>query len=155
MKSWQIILTGFLPYVMAVMVFIAFSLPYINESITFGTAMSIIIYVLPIYFFVVIPWYYVLYLMRKNYSKRALYLTSFIFCILQPIIFGLLIKVPIGSSDFLFFVSPPFIVGIMVSTLSINWFYPALTGSTIPASKLEQGELVQLTISGDEKPPTE
>ncbi|MGA4515723.1 ATPase [Solibacillus silvestris] len=123
MKSWQIILTGFLPYFMAVMVFIAFSLPYINESITFGTAMSIIIYVLPIYFFVVIPWYYVLYFMRKNYSKRALYLTSFIFCILQPIVFGYFMKAPVGSAYFLFFVSPPFIVGIMVSTLCINWFY--------------------------------
>ena len=123
MKSWQIILTGFLPYVMAVIVFIMFSLSSLNQMITFGTAAAIIIYVLPIYFFVVIPWYYVLYIMRKNYSKRALYLTSFVFCILQPLIFGLLMKAPIGSADFLFFVSPPFIVGIMVSTLCINWFY--------------------------------
>ena len=123
MKSWQIILTGFLPYVMAVIVFIVFSLPYANQSLTFGTALAIIIYVLPIYFFVVIPWYYVLYIMRKNYSKRALYLTSFVFCIVQPIVFGFLMKTPIGSTHFLFFVSPLFIVGIMVSTLCINWFY--------------------------------
>ena len=123
MKSWQIILTGFLPYVMAVIVFITVSFPYVNQSLTFGTAMAIIIYVLPIYFFVVIPWYYVLYIMRKRYSKRALYLTSAVFCVLQPIIFGTILKVPIGSADFLFFVSPPFIVGIMVSTLCINWFF--------------------------------
>lgn len=123
MKSWQIILTGFLPYLMAVIVFIAYSVPYVNQLITFGTAVTIIIYVLPIYFFVVIPWYYVLYIIRKNYSKRALYLTSLVFCVLQPIIFGLLLKAPIGSADFFFFVSPPFIVGIMVSTLCINSFY--------------------------------
>ena len=123
MKSWQIILTGFLPYVMAVIVFIAVAIPYANEAITFGTAVSIIVYVLPIYFFVVIPWYYVLYIMRKRYSKRALLFTSLVFCVLQPIIFGMILKVPIGSADFLFFVSPPFIVGIMVSTLCINWFY--------------------------------
>lgn len=123
MKSWQIILTDFLPYVMAFIVFIAFSLPYVNQMITFGTAAAIIFGVLPIYFFVVIPWYYVLYIMRKNYSKRALYLTSVVFCILQPLIFGYLMKAPFGSAYFLFFVSPPFIVGIMVSTLCINWFY--------------------------------
>ena len=123
MKSWQIILTGLLPYVMAVIAFIAFSLPYVNQMITFGTAAAITFYVLPIYFFVVIPWYYVLYFMRKNYSKRALYLTSFIFCILQPIVFGYLMKAPVGSAYFLFFVSPPFIVGIMVSTLCISMFY--------------------------------
>ncbi|MBD8034938.1 ATPase [Solibacillus merdavium] len=123
MKSWQIILTGFLPYVMAVIVFIAVAIPYANEAITFGTAVTIIVYVLPIYFFVVIPWYYVLYIMRKRYSKRALLFTSLVFCVLQPIIFGMILKVPIGSADFLFFVSPPFIVGIMVSTLCINWFY--------------------------------
>ncbi|WP_336045975.1 ATPase [Solibacillus ferritrahens] len=123
MKSWQIILTGFLPYVMAVIVFIAVAIPYANEAITFGTAVTIIVYVLPIYFFVVIPWYYVLYIMRKRYSKRALLFTSLVFCVLQPIIFGMILKVPMGSADFLFFVSPPFIVGIMVSTLCINWFY--------------------------------
>ena len=123
MKSWQIILTGFLPYVMAVIVFIAFLIPYVNESVTFDVAAAVIIYVLPIYFFVVIPWYYVLYIMRKRYNKRALFLTSTVFCVLQPIIFGTILKVPIGSADFLFFVSPPFIVGIMVSTLCINWFY--------------------------------
>lgn len=123
MKSWQIILTGFLPYVVAVIVFIAFSLPYVNQLITFGTAAAIIIYVLPMYFFVVIPWYYVLYIMRQRFGKRALFLTSLVFCVLQPVTFGLLLKVSIGSSDFLFFVSPPFIVGIMVSTLCINSFY--------------------------------
>lgn len=123
MKSWQIILTGFLPYVMAVIVFIAVAIPYANEAITFGTAVSIIVYVLPIYFFVVIPWYYVLYIMRKRYSKRALLYTSLVFCVLQPIVFGTVLKVPIGSADFLLFVSPPFIVGIMVSTLCINWFF--------------------------------
>lgn len=123
MKSWQIILTGFLPYVMAVIVFITVSFPYVNQSLTFGNAVPIILYVLPIYFFVVIPWYYVLYIMRKRYSKRALFFTSLVFCVLQPITFGSILKVPIGSADFLFFVSPPFIIGIMVSALCINWFY--------------------------------
>lgn len=55
MKSWQIILTGFIPYVMAVIAFIAFSLPSMNQMITFGTAAATTFYVLPIYFFVVVP----------------------------------------------------------------------------------------------------
>ncbi|MGN7476234.1 ATPase [Solibacillus silvestris] len=127
MKSWQIIFSGFLPYVVAVFVFISYTFPYANESMTFGAAVTVVLYVLPAYCFVIVPWYYLLYMVRKHFNKRAFFLASLLFCVVQPIIISIFLKVKIGGAEFWLFVSPPLIIGILIFTLCINRFFKANT----------------------------
>ena len=126
MKGWQIILTGLLPYVLCffminIITFIIYDVPLNWGRITFNWSMYLL-GLIP-YFFIILPWSFVQYLMLHHYNKRAFYYGTLGICLLQPILVAILIKLPIGSTEFFVILSPILIVGILTSMFCIQFFY--------------------------------
>ena len=126
MKSWQIILTGLLPYFVSFFSF--FAIAHVKYGISwngdaFFFSWSVLFFAIIPYCFFILPWYYVQYIMLHHYNKRAFYYGTLAICMLQPIIFSIFLKVRIGSPEFFERVSPILIIGIFTSMICIRIFY--------------------------------
>lgn len=126
MKSWQVILTGLLPYFISYFslfgfVNVKYGISWNGDALFFSW--PVLFFVIIPYSFIILPWYYVQYIMLHHYNKRTFYYGTLVICIFQPIIVSIFLKVRIGSPEFFLVVSPILIVGIFTSMICIRIFY--------------------------------
>lgn len=123
LKNWQIIVTLLLPYAIILCLFLFLIKPYDSEFLSNISLFSMVFYSLPIYFTAILPWYYIIYLARHKYSSKAFYTTGIILGAVQPMFFAFVLNVSFASDEFLLFICPILIVGVIVATFCIQLFY--------------------------------
>ena len=123
LKSWQIILSGFLPYLIAMSILLTTLYGNHPHTFTVSTMFLALFGGIPIYFFTILPWYYVIYLARHRFGVKAFYMTGFMSGVLQLAVCGLVLGAPFSKAPFWLLVTPVLGSGVAVFMLCMIAFY--------------------------------
>ena len=123
MKGWQIIVSGFLPYVVGMSGLLAILKSNHPDYFTLGTMLYTMLGGLPLYFFTVLPWYIPVYWARRSIGVKAFYGAGFVILLLQCVACSFILGATLGDAQLWLLVLPVLGPAISVFMICIKVFY--------------------------------
>ena len=116
-KGWQIIVSGFVPYLLGVIPLLEILKSNHRDYFTFGTMLTSVLAGLLIYFFTVLPWYLPIYWARHYVGVKAFYAAGFGIFLLQCVACSFILGATLTDARLWLLVVPvlgPAVIGFMI-----------------------------------------
>lgn len=123
MKGWQVIVSGFLPYVVGVSALLVILKSNHPDYFTLGTMLTSMLTGVLIYFFTVLPWYIPIYWARRYMGVKTFYASGFVILLLQCIACSFVLRATLTDAQFWLLVIPVLGPAVVVFMICIKVFY--------------------------------
>ena len=123
MKGWQVIVSGFLPYVVGMSALLVILKSNHSDYFTLGTMLTSMLAGVLIYFFTVLPWYLPIYWARRYMGVKTFYASGFVILLLQCIACSFILGATLTDAQFWLLVIPILGPAVVVFMICIKVFY--------------------------------
>lgn len=123
MKGWQVIVSGFLPYVVGMSALLVILKSNHSDYFTLGTMLTSMLAGVLIYFFTVLPWYIPIYWARRYMGVKTFYASGFVILLLQCVACSFILRATLTDAQFWLLVIPILGPAVVVFMICIKVFY--------------------------------